>query len=64
MALKFDYVVRETGRNLRRNLTLTIATVLTVTVSLTLLGVALLLQRGVANATGWKSKSATFRSGV
>ncbi len=51
MALKLDYVVRETGRNLRRNLTLTLASVLTVAVSLSLLGVALLLQRGVANAT-------------
>jgi cell division protein FtsX len=34
MALKLDYVVRETGRNLRRNLTLTLASVLTVAVSL------------------------------
>lgn len=51
MALKIDYVVRETGRNLRRNLTLTLASVLTVAVSLSLLGVALLLQKGVANAT-------------
>ncbi len=51
MALKLEYVVRETGRNLRRNLTLTVASVLTVAVSLSLLGVALLLQKGVANAT-------------
>jgi cell division transport system permease protein len=51
MALKVDYVIRETGRNLRRNLTLTLASVLTVAVSLSLLGVALLLQKGVANAT-------------
>lgn len=51
MALKLDYVVRETGRNLRRNFTLTVASVLTVFVSLSLLGVALLLQKGVANAT-------------
>ncbi len=51
MALKLDYVIRETGRNLRRNFTLTVASVLTVAVSLSLLGVALLLQKGVANAT-------------
>ncbi len=51
MPLKIDYVIRETGRNLRRNLTLTLASVLTVAVSLSLLGVALLLQKGVANAT-------------
>ena len=44
MALKLDYVVRETGRNLRRNLTLTLASVLTVAVSLSLLGVALLVR--------------------
>lgn len=51
MALNLEYVVRETGRNLRRNFTLTVASVLTVAVSLSLLGVALLLQKGVANAT-------------
>lgn len=51
MALKLDYVVRETGRNLRRNLTLTVASVLTIAVSLSLLGVALLVQKGVSNLT-------------
>ena len=51
MALKLDYVVRETGRNLRRNVTLTLASVVTVAVSLALLGVALLLRQGVENAT-------------
>ena len=49
--MNFDYLFRETGRNLRRNLTLTLASVLTVAVSLSLLGVALLLQKGVNNAT-------------
>ena len=44
-------MVRETLRNLRRNLTLTLASILTVAVSLSLLGIALLLQRGVSNAT-------------
>ena len=43
--MNFDYLFRETGRNLRRNLTLTLASVLTVAVSLSLLGVALLLQK-------------------
>ena len=51
MALKLEYVVRETGRNLRRNVTLTLASVVTVAVSLALLGVALLLRQGVENAT-------------
>ena len=50
MALKFDYVLRETGTNLVRNVTLTLASVLTVVVSLTLFGSALLLQQGVENA--------------
>lgn len=50
MALKIDYVIRETGANLSRNITLTLATILTVVVSLTLFGSALLLQQGVENA--------------
>jgi cell division transport system permease protein len=50
MAIKLDYVVRETGSNLVRNVTLTLASVLTVVVSLTLFGSALLLQQGVQNA--------------
>ena len=50
MALKLDYVIRETGSNLTRNVTLTLASILTVVVSLTLFGSALLLQRGVQNA--------------
>lgn len=50
MAIKLDYVIRETGSNLTRNVTLTLASVLTVVVSLTLFGSALLLQQGVENA--------------
>jgi cell division transport system permease protein len=50
VALKLDYVLRETGQNLVRNVTLTLASVLTVVVSLTLFGSALLLQQGVENA--------------
>ena len=49
MPLKVDYLLRETGSNLRRNVTLTIASVVTVLVSLTLVGVALLIRQGVAN---------------
>jgi cell division transport system permease protein len=48
MAIRMDYVVRETGNNLIRNPSLTIATVLTVAVSLALLGSALVIQRGVS----------------
>ena len=58
MALKLDYVIRETGSNLVRNVTLTLASVLTVVVSLTLFGSALLLQQGVQNA------NARFKGGI
>ncbi|HUQ40815.1 MAG TPA: permease-like cell division protein FtsX [Acidimicrobiales bacterium] len=51
MALSVDYVVRETVSNLRRNLLMTSAAVLTVIVSLSLLGGALLLKQGVSKAT-------------
>lgn len=51
MAISVDYVVRETASNLRRNLLMTTAAILTVTVSLSLVGGALLLKQGVAKAT-------------
>jgi cell division transport system permease protein len=51
MAVKVDYVARETFTNLRRNFLMTSAAVLTVTVSLALVGGALLLKRGVDKAT-------------
>jgi cell division transport system permease protein len=56
MALKLDYVVRETGSNLRRNITLSLAAIVTVGVSLSLFGSALLLQQGVENVSGrWQN---------
>ena len=56
MALKLDYVSRETLTNLRRNLLLTTASMVTVAVSLSMVGVAFLLQAGVDNATQrWKN---------
>jgi cell division transport system permease protein len=51
VALKLDYVVRETGGNLARNITITLASVLTVAVSLALVGAGMMLRYGVANAT-------------
>lgn len=51
MAISIDYVVRETATNLRRNLLMTTAAVLTVAVSLSLVGAALLLRQGVTRAT-------------
>jgi cell division transport system permease protein len=56
MAMKLDYATRETASNLRRNLLLTTASMLTVAVSLSMVGVALLLRYGVDNATQrWKN---------
>ncbi|HLM29760.1 MAG TPA: permease-like cell division protein FtsX [Acidimicrobiales bacterium] len=56
MALKLDYVVRETTSNLRRNVTLTFAAIVTVGVSLALFGSALLLQAGVDNVSArWEN---------
>ncbi|HEX6597493.1 MAG TPA: permease-like cell division protein FtsX [Acidimicrobiales bacterium] len=51
MAIKVDYVTKETVTNLRRNLSMASAALLTVAVSLTLVGGALLVKRGVERAT-------------
>ena len=50
MLSRLSYVFRETWANLRRNLTLTAASLLTIVVSLTLVGVSLLIQRAVDNS--------------
>jgi cell division transport system permease protein len=52
MALNVGYVARETGQNLGRNPTLTIASVVTVAVALALAGVALLVSEGVDGLSG------------
>ncbi len=53
--MNVNYVLRETGTNLKRNFTLTIASMLTVSVSLALFGGSLLIRQGVENATvRWK----------
>jgi cell division transport system permease protein len=51
MAIKLDYVVRETGSNLFRNFSITVASVLTVMVSLVLVGASLMVSQGVNKAT-------------
>jgi cell division transport system permease protein len=51
MPVSVDYVARETASNLWRNRLMTVAAVLTVAVSLSLVGASLLLQQGVAHAT-------------
>ncbi len=54
--MKLGYSVRETGANLSRNLTLTLASIVTVAVSLTLSGASLNLRQGVQNSTvRWRS---------
>jgi len=50
MPVSLDYVVRETGANLWRNRLMTIAAILTMAVSLALVGAALLLKQGAAKA--------------
>lgn len=51
MPIKVDYVVRETTSNLGRNISITLASVLTVFVSLFLVGMSLMLRTGIENAT-------------
>jgi cell division transport system permease protein len=51
MALKVDYVLKETGRNLIRNPLLSLATVVVVVVAVALVGGSLLIRQGVGNAT-------------
>jgi len=56
MALRVDYISRETLSNLRRNLLLTTASMLTVAVSLSMVGAVMFLRFGVDNATQrWKN---------
>lgn len=49
--MNFPYIFRETWANLTRNLTLTMAAILTVTVSLAILGCTIIVQRGAGNMT-------------
>lgn len=51
MPVKADYLLRETTSNLGRNITITLASILTVAVSLALVGASLMLRTGVENAT-------------
>src|SRR5664279_348753 len=51
MAIKAEYVARETSSNLARNFTITLASIMTVVVSLALVGASLMLRQGVQNAT-------------
>ncbi len=46
MALKVDYIVKETATNLKRNLTLTFATIVTIAVTLAFAGSVVLINKG------------------
>ena len=50
MAVRLDYVLKETGSNLVRNLTLTFAAVLTVAVSLAMVAASYLIGAGINNS--------------
>ena len=50
MAIKVSYVVKESVGNLRRNLLMTAAALITVTISLALAGASLLFRNGIDNA--------------
>jgi cell division transport system permease protein len=51
MAIRLDYLARETSSNLFRNFSITLASIVTVFVSLTLVGTSLMAQQGVDRAT-------------
>ena len=51
MALKLDYLARETATNLKRNLTLSFASMVTVAVSLALVGSAFVVRAAVQHST-------------
>ena len=51
MAINSNYVLRETTSNLTRNVTLTVASILTVFVSLAIVGTAVLVRQGAQNMT-------------
>jgi len=58
MAINANYVLRETGQNLTRNITLTVASVLTVFVTLAIVGTIVLVRQGASNLT------ARYKDGV
>ena len=51
MAINGSYILRESAANLTRNITLTIASILTVFVSLAILGTTVIVRQGASNMT-------------
>lgn len=61
MAVRLDYVMRETGSNLARNFTLTFAAIITVAVSLTMVAASFLIGQGINNSfLGLRSEQRLF----
>ena len=60
MLSRLLYVLRETGASLRRNVTLTAAALLTVVVSLLLVGLTLITRQGVSNSLTQSSSGVEF----
>ncbi|MGI9577262.1 MAG: cell division protein FtsX [Microthrixaceae bacterium] len=61
MAVRLDYVARETGSNLARNFTLTFAAIITVAVSLTMVAASYLIGEGINNSfLGLRSEQRLF----
>lgn len=60
MAIKVDYVIRETGHSLKRNFTLSLASMLTVAVSLALVGSAFVVRAAVQHSTARWSGDVQF----
>ena len=61
MAVRLDYVMRETGSNLARNFTLTFAAIITVAVSLTMVAASFLIGQGINNSFfGLRSEQRLF----
>jgi cell division transport system permease protein len=57
---RLGYILRETSANLRRNVTLTLASLITVFVSLTLVGLSFLIQKSVDHALARWNKGVEF----
>jgi len=61
VAIRLDYVMRETGSNLVRNFTLTFAAIITVAVSLTMVAASYLIGTGINNSfIGLRSEQQLF----
>jgi len=60
MAVNASYVVRETSANLTRNITLTVASILTVFVTLAIVGTIVLVRQGAQNLTARYQKGVEF----